>query len=287
MLAILLQSFGYGIIHGVLPDEHTWPITFSYAIGNATGKKGIKAGLYFSLAFTLQRALGSEVSYFLLSSWLTKQSLNWLINCLVGAVMLWAGWQIQKRGRYLHVHLLGHHHEATEGLERGTSILSPYHRENSALTQEAFPTRWALIHGFIAGFGVGPFAMFIYTIAAPHMPSPWLGFLPGLLFGLGTMLTLMLLGGIFGSALQTSRRFTASEIQSIGQTTGSLTMLGGGLVFILGGIVQASLNYLNIAVNLENWMIGIITIGVAIPVLTYSIWQVRQCRKNDSLVNAP
>lgn len=284
MIALLLQSLGYGLIHGILPDEHTWPITFSYAIGGATGKKGLKAGLYFSLAFTLQRALGSEASYLLLSSWIPKESFNPLINLLVGAVMLWAGWQIQKRGHYLHLHLLGHHHDASEGLEMGRSIFShDHHADNPETAKEAFPIKWAMIHGFIAGFGVGPFALFIYTVAAPHMRSAWLGFLPGLLFGFGTTLTLVLLGGIFGSALQASRRFSSDEIQSIGHSTGSLTLIGGGLVFVLGGILQEILNFFHVAINLENWMIAIITVGVAIPVLAYSIWQVARCRKDQPI----
>jgi hypothetical protein len=32
-LEALIYSFLFGLLHGILPDEHTWPITFSYAIG--------------------------------------------------------------------------------------------------------------------------------------------------------------------------------------------------------------------------------------------------------------
>lgn len=45
-LPALIYSFLF--VHGILPDEHTWLITFSYAIGGASGKEGMKAGLYFS-----------------------------------------------------------------------------------------------------------------------------------------------------------------------------------------------------------------------------------------------
>ena len=51
-ITAVIYSFLFGLLHGVLPDEHTWPITFSYAIGGASGREGIKAGLYFSAAFT-------------------------------------------------------------------------------------------------------------------------------------------------------------------------------------------------------------------------------------------
>ncbi|MDG6938610.1 MAG: hypothetical protein JRN42_08770, partial [Nitrososphaerota archaeon] len=48
-----------GMLHGLTPDEHTWPITLSYAIGAASGRRGMQAGLLFSAAFTLQRAIAS------------------------------------------------------------------------------------------------------------------------------------------------------------------------------------------------------------------------------------
>ena len=286
MISLLLQSFGYGLLHGILPDEHTWPITFSYAIGNASGKKGLKSGLFFSLAFTIQRSIGSEISYLLLFSWFTKESINSFVNMVVGGVMLWAGWQIQKKGRYLHFHLLGHHHEPSEGVERSPALLGHQHKSDaipapSSGNPEPFPTRWAMIHGFVAGFGVGPFAMFVYTIAAPQMGSPWLGFLPGLLFGLGTTAMLMILGGIFGASLKTTHKFDDHEIAAIGLRTGSLTLLGGGVVFVVGGLLQEGLHLYGKEIDLENWMIGIIMAGVALPVLVYSIWKVLRCRKDS------
>ena len=48
----LILSFLLGIVHGLTPDEHTWPITFSYAVGSYSTKKGMKAGLIFSSGFT-------------------------------------------------------------------------------------------------------------------------------------------------------------------------------------------------------------------------------------------
>jgi hypothetical protein len=36
----LIYSFLFGLLHGILPDEHTWPITFSYAI-DASGKEQV------------------------------------------------------------------------------------------------------------------------------------------------------------------------------------------------------------------------------------------------------
>lgn len=47
-LEALTCSFLFGLVHGILEGEHTWPITFSYAIGGASGKEGMKAKLYSS-----------------------------------------------------------------------------------------------------------------------------------------------------------------------------------------------------------------------------------------------
>jgi len=46
---ILLMSFILGLLHGATPDEHTWPITFSYAVGAYSTRRGMKAGFLFSL----------------------------------------------------------------------------------------------------------------------------------------------------------------------------------------------------------------------------------------------
>jgi hypothetical protein len=46
----LLTAFMLGIVHGITPDEHTWPITFSYAVGGYSTWRGLRAGLIFSAA---------------------------------------------------------------------------------------------------------------------------------------------------------------------------------------------------------------------------------------------
>jgi len=60
---ILLISFILGILHGATPDEHTWPITFSYAVGKYSTRGGMKTGFLFSLGFTAQRALLTTLGY--------------------------------------------------------------------------------------------------------------------------------------------------------------------------------------------------------------------------------
>jgi len=59
----LLTAFLLGLVHGITPDEHTWPITFSYAVGGYSTRRGLFAGLIFSAAFTAQQALASELAH--------------------------------------------------------------------------------------------------------------------------------------------------------------------------------------------------------------------------------
>jgi len=66
-----VTAFLLGMVHGITPDEHTWPITLSYAVGGYSSRAGMRNALIFSLAFTLQRALASELAYLALARFLT------------------------------------------------------------------------------------------------------------------------------------------------------------------------------------------------------------------------
>jgi len=110
-LEALLYSFLFGLLHGILPDEHTWPITFSYAIGGASGKEGIKAGLYFSAPLTVQRMLISELAYLALAPFLLSHEINGIVYVVVGLAMSVAGVIVLRKNRYTHLHLRVDWHE--------------------------------------------------------------------------------------------------------------------------------------------------------------------------------
>ncbi|MGC8654775.1 MAG: hypothetical protein ACP5US_12380, partial [Candidatus Kryptoniota bacterium] len=184
-LTAVLYSFMFGLLHGVLPDEHTWPITFSYAIGGGSGKEGMKAALYFSAAFTIQRTLLSEAAYLALAPFLISAEINGMVYVIVGLAMTVAGGIVLRKNHYPHLHFIGHHHDDVRQMGLSRSVITRHHSESKIISGPP-PARWAALHGFIAGFGFGGFSLFINTIAAPAMKSPWLGFLPGLFFGLGT-----------------------------------------------------------------------------------------------------
>jgi sulfite exporter TauE/SafE len=276
-LEALTYSFLFGLLHGILPDEHTWPILFSYAIGGASGKEGIKAGLYFSAAFTVQRMLISELAYLALTPFLLSPTINAIVYAVVGLVMAAAGAIVLRKNRYPHLHLAVHGHEIATS---GQGIMKDQVEPRKLVA--APPPRWTIIHGFIAGFGFGGFSLFINTVAAPAMSSPWLGFLPGLLFGLGTMIILVIIGGLFGTLLQRAHSLTMQEIKRIGAQTGGRTLFFGGLLFGAAGMAMLFGLERYLRVDTGYLLIGLFMITVAIPAFIYSSKEVLAARKQPN-----
>ena len=214
----LLTAFLLGIVHGITPDEHTWPITFSYAVGGYSTWRGLRAGLIFSLAFTAQQALASELAHLGLAHWFTFDGLDAFVYLIVGIVMAAAGLYVIGRGVLPHVHL------------PGFASLGQGHDE----PRELRPWMPA-VHGFIAGWGLDAFSAIIYTTLAPAMPSAATGWLPGLFFGIGTLCVQGAAGAAFG--MWAARRGLPPEaIRSIALTTAARTLLWGGVAFTLFGL---------------------------------------------------
>ncbi len=279
----VIYSFLFGLLHGILPDEHTWPITFSYAIGGSSGKEGIKAGLYFSAAFTVQRAILSEVSYLALAPFLLSPTINGIVYTIVGLAMSVAGAIVLRRNRYIHFHLFGHHHNNSGEMENSFEILSKHHNKSEKITViTPPPAKWTIIHGFIAGFGFGGFSLFVNTIAAPAMLSPWLGFLPGLVFGLGTMIILVIVGYVFGASMRWTKLFSEQEIQRIGAQTGGRTLFFGGMLFLVFGVFTLLGLDRKLPVDAGYFLIGLFMIIIAIPAFLYTLKEVRSARNDTS-----
>ncbi len=221
--AVLLTALLLGLVHGITPDEHTWPITFSYAIGGYSTRAGLKAGLMFSLAFTVQRALGSELAWLGLSHWMNLPKMDNALYIVIGLLMLVGGALMARQRRAVHVHLLGHCAEPT--------MLSPTRQSPS--TQ-----RWInwmpAIHGFVAGWGFGAFALILYGTLAPAMPTAAWGWVPGALFGIGTALIQASAGALFGR-MAAQRRITAEAVRAIALTTATRTLFWGGIAYAIAG----------------------------------------------------
>jgi len=276
LLSILFMCFLFGLLHGILPDEHTWPITFSYAIGGASGKQGMMAGLYFSGAFTIQRALLSMLSYFALGQFLASESVSAIVFVAVGLAMAIAGILVLRKNIHPHLHLFGHQHTSPMEMETGLDALHRHHHEDEdkAIAPASPAPHWAMLHGFIAGFGFEGIALYPTVVAAPKMPNFWAALLPGLLFGLGTMLILAILGAFFGASLRWIKNISKEKMQRIGALTSGRTLLYGGIFFMIFAAASL-LGFMGHTGHEEGdyshfYMIGIFMVAIALPSLYFS-----------------
>jgi hypothetical protein len=256
LVEILAIAFILGILHGITPDEHTWPITFSYAIGSYSTKGGAKAGFTFSLGFTAQRAILTTLGFVGLAAIYLKYNLDGPVYIVVGFVMFIAGAYILK-GYHLHLPLdwlMGgreHHTPRSERLQPHEEAMKP------------IPVRMALTHGFIAGWGFGAFASIVTFILAPQVPSIWDAPLVGVFFGLGTMAMQITIGALFAN-LARMGRLTTDQVKCIGQKTAANTLYYGGVAFAaIGGAIIALPALDNVAISTGNPVPNLNSLGIA------------------------
>lgn len=230
---ILLISFILGMLHGATPDEHTWPITFSYAVGKYSTKEGMKAGLLFSLGFTIQRAFLTTLGFLGLAYFYEKYNLDGPVYFIVGFVMAIAGSYILK-GKYLHL-----------------PIDKLLHREihNEMESMRDVPLKMTIVHGLIAGFGFGAYASIITFVLTPQLPSIIYAPLPGVMFGLGTMTMQIIFGALFANIMKV-KKLTEEEITYIARKTAGRTLYYGGIVFSLVGLLIIAFPVI------DNWAIS-------------------------------
>lgn len=271
---LLLGSLGLGMLHGVIPDEHTWPITFSYSVGSTTGRGGMLSGLFFASAFTLQRAIMAQLVYFALASYLAfDESLNSEVYVAVGIAMSVAGYLIlsdrlpswHPLARFLRTR--GHTHYD----EKGTS--------------RRVPTHWCIIHGFIAGFGVdtGLFTTFVYLVAVPAMPASYLGFAPGAAFGFGTLIVLLAIGSVFGGVLQIAKKWGPDRVQQFGARVGARSLFYGGIIFVIAGLLFSLGLQDLIPFDFGNLIVFAFMIAVIIPVMLVTWRELKNKNEFDTL----
>ena len=241
----LLISFLLGIIHGITPDEHTWPITFSYAVGTTGKRGGAKAGLIFSLGFTVQRSLLSEVAFFALAPVFFLPFYEGIIYIIVGSVMALSGLYIMRKLKYPHFHLIEEFLSHLFGIHKRGSRdqeLEMQHKINPIDSEHhdfrPVPLKLAFVHGLIAGFGFGAFALILFTVISPSMPNAYVAWLPGLLFGLGTMAMQVLFGAAFGTWITKVKRLSKDGLNYVSRGISSWVLAYGGLVFVAGGILS-------------------------------------------------
>jgi len=252
--ADLVTAFLLGIVHGITPDEHTWPITFSYAIGGYSTARGLRAGLLFSLALAIQAALASELAYLGLTQWFTFESFDNVVYVAVGIIMAAAGLFAMGRGVLPHLHL--------PGLPRAQAH-PPQPRE----------LKWWMpaVHGFIAGWGIDAFSVIIYTTLAPAMPCAAAGWLPGLVFGCGTLCVQAAAGAAFG-AWAVRRGLPQEAIRNIALTTAARTLTWGGVAFVLFGLFGLAFpGMADVAVRTPLRVHNLDTLGLPFLLLVFAV----------------
>ena len=252
---ILVIAFVLGTLHGVTPDEHTWPITFSYSIGSYSTRGGMKSGFMFSLGFTAQRAILTTLGFLGLAAVYLTYNLDGPVYIIVGAAMFIAGAYILK-GTYIHLpidRLLGREHHSTQA-ER-----LPLHETEV----KPVPVRMAIVHGFIAGWGIGAYASIVVFILAPQMPSVFLAPLVGLFFGLGTMCMQIVLGAVFANIMRV-KKLSIDQIKYVGRSASARTLYLGGIAFALIGSLIVAFPFLDqLAISTGNPIPNLDSIGIA------------------------
>lgn len=263
---LLIGCFGLGMLHGVIPDEHTWPITFSYSVGSATGKGGMRAASFFSFAFTIQRAVMSQIVYFAVAVFLiSSEKLNAPVYVAVGLAMTIAGYLILKN-KVPHVHPF---------MEISQKDLAKHMHEQNDTDAMPVPIHWAFIHGFISGFGVdtGIFSTYVYLVTLPEIAKAGLweiGWLPGAVFGIGTFAVLMLVGLVFGGALQMGQRLGVQRMRAFGRLVGARVLFLGGMIFIAFGPAYYFGFSNMIPFDFSTFVVLLVMVLVAVPIMIYT-----------------
>lgn len=280
---LLLGCFALGLLHGVVPDEHTWPITFAYSVGTTTGKGGIRSAAWFSVAFTAQRAMMSLIVYLTLAALLGAWgfSLATQDTAINGPVYLAVGLAMAIAGYLILTNRIAHFHPflrvSKEDLARHTNPDGTVRAPDSRI-----PTHWCIIHGFISGFGTdsGILSAWIYLITLPFLVAHGLweiGFLPGALFGLGTFLVLMFVGYFFGETLQIAKRVGPNRIAQFGRLVGARTLLLGGIAFVVFSPLYWSGWYAaHVGFDPGQLIVLVILVLLAIPTMAYTWREVRR-----------
>ncbi|MDG7028802.1 MAG: hypothetical protein JRN38_00940 [Nitrososphaerota archaeon] len=247
-----------GMLHGLTPDEHTWPITFSYSIGSYSTRGGMRAGFMFSGGFTVQRTILAALGFAGLATVYEAYNLDGYVYVLVGIGMLLAGYYLLK-GTDVHIPLdrfLGGKEHHTTKAER-----LPMHESEDK--PKPVPLKLATAHGFIAGGGIGAYASIIVFILAPQMPNIFYAALVGTSFGIGTMFMQIIIGSVFANIMRV-KKLTIEQIKYVGRSAAARTLYLGGLAFAAIGALIVAFPFIDsLAISTGNPIPNLSSIGVS------------------------
>ena len=186
---------GLGIVHGLIPDEHTWPITIPYALGQENTKKAVFSTIIFTGALTLVWSILTTIVSIMGNIFLSE-SYNPYVFIIAGLTMLGVAlFVFLPRLNIIMCARVNNESYSKSFIHRFVTKLGCRHVHGDlGFTQVkmAPPYKAIWIHGLVAAFGTGFLLVIIYTTALTF--PAYLGFIPGLFFGLGTMVSLSFIG---------------------------------------------------------------------------------------------
>lgn len=195
-----------GIVHGLKPDEHTWPITVSYALMQKDLEKAFLSTWVFALALTLVWSALSALTG-QLYSFFSGYSLDPIVDVIVGITMLGVSLYLLFR----------------KGKEKKEEVSADY------------KVIW--IHGTAAAFGGDFIIVLLLTLAlAPFIPET-ITFSIGLIFGLGSLLAQSLVVSLIYKGVVKSVKDTSIMLRS-----GRLALGFLGIFMITLGLISFLLN---------------------------------------------
>jgi len=200
----LISIFILGLIHGLTPCEHTWPIIFAYVASERKWIKGLLASIFFVGPALLPWTLIAGFSGFL-GSVIWKESYEIYVNLLLGILMIIFGLYTLRFLKVPHLHIKG----CCDEKPRRISL------------------RQLPIYGFIFGFAPCAPVLMVYAMAA-ELHTAFLGLLSGLFFGLGTMISLASIGGILGGGFQFAEEKSRKDLSKI------CAKISGGILILFG-----------------------------------------------------
>ncbi len=174
---ILIPIFILGLVHGLTPCEHTWPIISAYAISQRKWHKGFLAAIAFVLPAILPWTLIACICGYL-GSVIWKPNYEIYIHLILGSIMIILGLNILNLLKIPYLHL------------------NHYHKKTSKLSLKQLS-----IYGFILGFGPCAPVLIMYAMSA-KFHTIFLGTFSGIFFGIGTMISLSIIGVILGGSLE-------------------------------------------------------------------------------------
>jgi len=166
-----LAIFAIGIIHGLKPDEHTWPITISYAMMQKDLNGVIKSTVTFALALTTVWTIISAIVKPILSLGIGSNPLeDPIVDGIVGLTMI---------GVALFY--------IFESKKNANKISSGINDKIKTSEKSAPDYKLIWIHGTAAAFGGDFFIILIIALSVIAIIPTFPTFLVGLLFGLGSL----------------------------------------------------------------------------------------------------